>query len=277
MIFTTQIYSLSGCVLNMPFCRVANILYYTHTSEEEISMPNLTSHEQAIAEQDDTVEIIDLGPHATASKNNQGERPQHDWRHSPKRRFLFYPITTICIVGLLTILSNLSSGFPSLIVDQVQKAFAQSSTAPSLSQYDEISCLTDTTRSPDSTVIAVLGFVKRCQQDDTAPGLVNLYDAKSHNLLTQFHPDNAIQQAVNSFQPGPLTHRLAISYARVTWSPDGKQLACTFIVIKHTALYGVVIIDRKSSHTRVLLQQQKPPTPFYATWDSNDSSSEFTI
>ena len=240
-------------------------------------MHNSTSREQAMAEQDDTVEIINLDPRDTVNKSKhiQGERPRPDWRHSPKRRFLLYPVSTICIVGLLTILYNLSVGFPSLITQQIQKAFVRpssSSAAPSISKQDGIACLTDAAWSPDSAVIAVLGSVKRCLQDDTAPGLVNLYDANSRKLLTQFHPDDAVWQALNRLLPGPSAHRSAIPYAHVIWSPDGKQLACTFIAVKHTVLYGVVLMDREGGHAKVLLQQQKPSAPFSVRWESDDSS-----
>lgn len=235
------------------------------------------SSEKAIAERDNIVEIIDLAisDAASESKHIREQFEQQRWQQSLKRHCLWYPASTICIVGLLAILYNLSVGFPGLMTRQLTRTFAQTasrSSSPSASVQDSIACLADAAWSPDNAFIAVLGNTERCQQDDRAPGLLNLYDAHSRKLLAQLHPDDVIRHVLNGSLSGPPGHELLIPYVHVFWSPDGKRLACTFIIVKHMVSYGVVLMDRDGAHAQVLLQQQQPSTPFYVNWDSDISS-----
>ena len=135
--------------------------------------------------------------------------------------------------------------------------------------------------SPDSTLIAVLGYSQNCSPVASVPGLVNLYEARSSQLLRQLHPDEAIVQALKgaSGSAGEPSARvpqqkqgggsgLVISYQHVVWSPDNQRLAFTFhVAAPSPSLDGIVLMNRDGTQTQVLLDQQNPLAPSSAEWD----------
>ena len=168
---------------------------------------------------------------------------------------------------LLLILFSLNNAFSLLILKQFKAAALRS-------QSESITCPVDAAWSPDSRVIAVLGYQSACYQAD-ATGVLNLYDTHARQLVARLHPDAAIMQALDrsgSLPPKPALSMHAdpipITYVHVLWSPDGKLLACTFNTIAtQPPDNGVVLMNRDGGHAQVLLQQQSATAPFYAEWD----------
>ncbi|HEY7833816.1 MAG TPA: hypothetical protein VIG30_09625 [Ktedonobacterales bacterium] len=105
---------------------------------------------------------------------------------------------------------------------------------------DHLDCPVDVAWSPDGKQIAMLGY-KSCDggpPDGTNPGQVNIYDATTGQLVTQFAPDALVlQNTLVSLAPpnppidpqyGPVTPY--IRYQTLLWSPDGTHLAMPFFV-----------------------------------------------
>ena len=135
--------------------------------------------------------------------------------------------------------------------------------------------------SPESTLIAVVGYAQTCSSGAYVPGLVNLYEARSSQLLRQLHPDEAIVQALkgalgSAGKPSARVPQkkqgggsgLVISYRHVIWSPDNQRLAFLFHLLAPSAsMEGVVLMNRDGAHAQVMLDQQKPLAPSSAEWD----------
>jgi WD40 repeat protein len=135
--------------------------------------------------------------------------------------------------------------------------------------------------SPESTLIAVVGYSQTCSSVAYVPGLVNLYEARTGQLLRELHPDVAIVQALKaaSGSAGEPSARvpqqkqgggsgLVISYQHVVWSPDTQRLALTFhLAAPSPSLDGIELMNQDGTQTQVLLDQQNPSAPSSAEWD----------
>ena len=209
------------------------------------------------------------------------------WQRSPYRR-RWRLTCTVSILLLLLVLLSVSTVSPSAMIESFRRAYAPQahpshpgSGLPVLPQRDGITCLRDAMWSPDSTLIAVLGYSQNCSPVASVPGLVNLYEARTSQLLRQLHPDEAIVQALKaaSGSAGEPSARvpqqkqgggsgLVISYQHVVWSPDNQRLAFLFHLRAPSAsLEGVVLMNRDGAHAQVLLDQQNPLAPSSAEWD----------
>jgi WD40 repeat protein len=123
----------------------------------------------------------------------------------------------------------------------------------------------DTTWSPDSKQVAVLGYRQDCAKEKAEPGLVTLYDARSAKPVGQVQPDGPILRALMPRSPG----HVVIYYHNILWSPDGGRLGITFVVaLSETALDGVLLIDTHGTHAQVLLQPAMNYS--YLVWDLED-------
>jgi hypothetical protein len=231
--------------------------------------------EQKAMGEDVIVEITDLGlPDENESSLPMSLAPTLlEWQRSPKKRGCLRWMSRLGIPLLLIILFSLNNGFSLLITKGLN--------APALHPESEsITCLVDAAWSPDSRVIAVLGYQSTCYQAG-ATGVLNLYDTHSRQLVARLHPDEAIIQALDSsgFLPAKRSSLMSpdpihITYVHVVWSPDGKLLACTFNTTStQPAENGVVLMNRDGGHAQVLLQQQSATAPFYAEWDLARSRS----
>src|SRR5947209_8303427 len=221
------------------------------------------------------------------SKDSWLTSPLLRWQRSPHRRR--WRLTgTVSFLLLLLVLVCVSSLSPASIMESFRRVYAppahpspSGSALPVLPQRDGITCLRDAMWSPESTLIAVLGYSQTCSSVAFVPGLVNLYEARSSQLLRQLHPDEAIVQALKaaSGSAGDPSARvpqqkqgggsgLVISYQHVVWSPDTQRLAFTFqLAAPSPSMDGIVLMNRDGTHAQVLLDQQNPLAPSYAEWD----------
>jgi WD40 repeat protein len=221
------------------------------------------------------------------SKDSWLTSPLLRWQRAPHRRR--WRLTgTVSFLLLLLVLLCVSSLSPASIMESFRRVYAppahpspSGSALPVLPQRDGITCLRDAMWSPESRLIAVVGYAQTCSSVAYVPGLVNLYEAGSSQLLRQLHPDAAIVQALKgaSGSAGEPSARvsqqkqgggsgLVISYLHVVWSPDTQRLALTFhLAAPSPSLDGIVLMNRDGTHAQVLLDQQNPLAPSYAEWD----------
>ncbi len=231
------------------------------------------STEQEAMEEEVIVEMTDLGPPERSDKSFPPSLAPIllAWQASPKSRRCMRLVSHLGIPLLLIILFSLNNGFSLLI--------RKSSYAPvPRPGSDSIHCIVDTAWSLDSRMIAVLGYQSTCSaitRLSGATGVLILYDTRLRKVTTRLHPDEAIVQALSSSRSlsanNPFNMNalpIDITYAHVAWSPDGKQLACTFNTIStQPSENGVLLMSRDAGHAQVLLQEQSATVPFYAEWD----------
>ncbi len=209
---------------------------------------------------DFTVEITDLSDQTENGLRMSVALVLLEWQRSPKKRRHVRWLNRLGIALLLVILFSLNNGLSLLIMKSLH--------TPALHpQSKSITCLVDAAWSPDSSVIAVLGYQHACYQAGVT-GVLTLYDTRARKVMARLHPDDAIVHALGGSVSFPLKRPFTIYYVHVVWSPDGHRLACTFDTISaQPSVNGVLLIDRDGSHTQVLLQRQFSTAPFYAEWD----------
>jgi hypothetical protein len=209
------------------------------------------------------------------------------WQRAPHRR-RWRLTCTVSFLLLLVVLLSVSRVSPAAMIESFRRAYApQAHPSPSASslailpQRDGITCLRDAMWSPESRLIAVVGYAQTCSSGAYVPGLVNLYEAGTSQLLGQLHPDEAIVQALKaaSSSAGDPSSRvpqqkqgggsgLVISYQHVVWSPDAQRLAFTFhVAAPPPSLDGIVLMNRDGTQAQVVLDQQNPFPPSSAEWD----------
>lgn len=252
-------------------------------------MSNFEHTEQQHPEEQDTaIEIVDLEPSEPPDTLDKIKRdPSARFEQKPPARpFLLKPgnvqlaaLSGIVLVGLIIML-NVSGVFSFLLSHVTHQPASPSPVLSNALLYEQntMRCLVDTAWSPDNQHIAVLGYGVDCPQGQGqyVPGLINVYDGYSTKLLTQVHPDIAIQSALkkqfNQFAskqvPPP------IYYHSILWSPDGHSLALLFIAAffsdPSTPRIDGVFFLGKDGKQRVFLRQETPEEAHFAsyiTWD----------
>ncbi len=141
-------------------------------------------------------------------------------------------------------------------------------------QQDGLTCLMDATWSPDSKRLAVLGYSQDCPQGSRSYqlGLVNVYDAHSVKLLVQVRPDGAILSMLRKQFSGA-REKPVIIYDSVLWSPDGRQMALTFIAHfwpdQAAPIFAGMLLMRENGRQTVFLRQEleQELEESYLVWD----------
>jgi WD40 repeat protein len=126
-----------------------------------------------------------------------------------------------------------------------------------------VSCPKDARWSPDGKTLALLGYQRACPNDFPGsyayhPGIIALYDETTGKVANTIEPDSVIATALHLKRPKIATpdpyagvgnrdtSQQAIDYAHLLWSPDGKQLAVTFMVLLTTKDLGGGGFDTQS-------------------------------
>src|SRR5712691_6070176 len=186
----------------------------------------------------------------------------------PRRKRLWWQAggLGLLLLVLLVIMLSFNGGFFSLTTSRLHtNPSARHSPPFPAAQYSDFACLMDTTWSPDSKQVAVLGYRQDCAKDKAEPGLVALYDARSAKPVGQVQPDGPILRALKPRSSG----HAVVYYHTILWSPDGGRLGITFVVaLPETALDGVLLIDTHGTHAQVLLQPEMNYS--YLVWDLED-------
>jgi WD40 repeat protein len=242
----------------------------------------MPDNDEAVQTENDEIKINDLDP---------GKQPATGilarlesvflyWQRPGKRRPRLW-LGTGLLVGLvcvlLAIIFSPATGLTALLASRWPQKGAQAALSlavtPQPPSIDGIACPTQTAWSPDSTLIAVLGYTRSCATGAYVPAQVNLYDATNAHEVAHWQPDQAVLTALlHSPYVSPLTHALLnrkpdstqaedpsaapdITYQQIIWSPDHTRLALSFLVTTRTITYaGVFLAKIDGSHTQVLLQ-----------------------
>jgi hypothetical protein len=258
------------------------------------------------AEEDFEVKVTDLGKPNIAVRGISAwfvdrllvwQRPEN-WRRLRLVSFFCFPL-----IFVLVVLLSMGNGFSFLISNSLysgsdlhrivkpqSNSYVISGMAPSPSyhvqQQDGLACLVDSQWSPDSSLIAVLGYQHDCSGTNGVPGIVNIYDAHSGKLIGQWQPDDTILSILNPLPDSPGTavssfgaaipksvndgenRAIDFNYSSVLWSPNGQRLAITFLtVIQQQPLHGVLLMDVDGQHPQLMLQPQKSANELPVEWD----------
>ena len=252
------------------------------------------SPQERTEEQDPGVEIVDLEPSEPADtldkiKRDLSARVEKKFIARPfllkRGKVQFAALSGVVLVGLIIVFS--ASGVFSFLLSPVNHSPASPSPlVPDvpLLQRNTLRCVMDTAWSPDNQRIAVLGYGVDCPQGPQGtsqylPGLVNVYDGHSAQLLAHVHPDTVIlptlKKQVKQFSDNQASP--VIYYQTILWSPDGHYLALLFSVVPFlnyttpdTLRIDGVLLLGKDGKQKVFLQQEKPEEAnfySYVRWD----------
>jgi hypothetical protein len=163
---------------------------------------------------------------------------------------------------------------------------------PSLHGLD---CLQDAAWSPDGQQIALLGFSGGCPSDDPSnynyqPGVLQIYSAATGQMLHTLLPDATVL-ALSATPPAPspvnpadgsaITNKPVLDYSHVVWSPDGKQLALTFVIERWNSAdtdavpvdEGLVLVNADGTRERAALQNETSGQYAAVHWDTTTLTS----
>ena len=184
------------------------------------------------------------------------------------------------VCGLLGLaLLGVTGGGPALLaLLSGPRVVAGAPMPQTLAQSGGIVCLRDAAWSPDSRLLAFIGNGQGCNPDHFVPAMIDLYDARSHQLLRQIDPDAPVLAALREAagpQPSSSGYRPGvISYQSLLWSPDGARFALTFVAVAswdpaQHPFDGVELMNSDGSQPRVLLRRETSDTPasLYLQWD----------
>ncbi len=221
------------------------------------------------------------------------ERWQSPGSRKPLRR-----VSNVGMALIILLLIALLSGnqFFSLLANQLRTGFglfqqlrpAQSSPAllSLTSQQDRargqdgIACLLDAQWSPRGDAIAVLGYENTCPTNHDAPGVLNVYNARTGKLTAQWRLDDTILNIIGA--PTIAGQRLAthgvlatssfhttstasantgnksllpFSYGHVMWSPDEQRFALSFVVyMQQQPFSGILIMNVNGRFSHLIFQ-----------------------
>jgi hypothetical protein len=134
-------------------------------------------------------------------------------------------------------------------------------------------------------LIAVLGYQYDCPEVNEFPGILNIYDASNRKLSAQWQIDDTILNilnptasstgnAVSSLGTVPKSINdgegwvIGFSYSSVLWSPNGHQLAVSFMTsLQQKRMHGLLLMDVDGQHTQLMLQPQHDVEELPIEWD----------
>lgn len=231
--------------------------------------------------------------------------------HTPRSRKRLRRVSNVSLALIIVLVIALLSGnqFFSLLANQLRTGFGlfqqahpvQSSLAllnlassqPRVRGQDGIVCLLDAQWSPRGDAIAVLGYEATCPTNHDAPGVLNVYDARTGKLTAQWQLDDtilAIMGAPTINGQGLSTHGvlatssfqttitgsantgsrrlLPFSYRHVMWSPDGQRLALSFIVyMQQQPFFGMLVMNVNGHFSHIIFQPPNLDQRTPIEWD----------
>ena len=224
------------------------------------------------------------------------QRPEN-WRRLRLVSIFCFPLIFALIVllssgnGLYFLIANtLHPGIDLLPVVKSQTSSKlvlriTSTTHYHMYQQDGLACLVDAQWSPNSALIAVLGYQHDCPEVNELPGILNIYKASNSKLIAQWQIDDTILNilnppatstgnAVSSFGTVPKSINdgegrvIGFNYSSVLWSPDGNRLAVSFITsMEQQRMHSLLLMDVNGRHTQLMLQSQRGVDELPIEWD----------
>jgi hypothetical protein len=223
------------------------------------------------------------------------------WQRPEQRRVLrmlrvVVLIALACLLGAIFL--DATGGLTALLATRqpVPGAAGPSSASTLPPPASDIVCPLQTAWSPDSSLIAVLGYTQPCAPGQYEVAQVDLYQAATDQQTARLQPDNAIlaalQQAIPPTMWASLDHKPdpdqtfsgtpapAISYQEIIWSPDQTQLALSFsVTARYASYYGLFLatLPGKVQQRVLLFAQNAAPDPRHATallWNLPNSTGK---
>lgn len=217
-----------------------------------------------------------------------------EWQR-PKNRRLFYliRILSFLLIFIFVIMPGMGKGLTLLLSNSFDprtgqqlilnhtlstKMFPSSSTIKyyHIKQQDGIACLLDAQWSPNSTLIAVLGYQHDCPEVNESPGILNIYNASHSKLVAQWQIDDTILNILHSSTKSTGTavssfgatlskgasesdgKPIGFTYLSVLWSPNGNELAISFMTsIEQQFIKGILLFDIDGQNPQLMMQTGK--------------------
>jgi len=158
---------------------------------------------------------------------------------------------------------------------------------------DGIACLLDAQWSPRGDAVAVLGYEYSCPTNHDAPGVLNVYNARTGKLTAQWQLDDTILTimgaptisgqglsthgvlATSSFQTtisGSANvgskRILPFTYRHVMWSPDEQRLALSFTVyMQQQPFFGLLVMNIDGHFSHIIFQSPGMDQRTPIEWD----------
>ena len=153
-----------------------------------------------------------------------------------------------------------------------------------------LACLQDAAWSPNAQQVAALGYSDQCPNDDPSSynyqsGVLQIYSAATGQLVHTLLPDATvlglpgIPSPPSSIQPASAnadTSKPVLDYTHVLWSPDGNQLALTFVILRWNtagtittpAFAGLVLVNADGTNERAALLNETSQQYSALRWDT---------
>ncbi|MGH2509630.1 MAG: hypothetical protein ACRDHZ_19810, partial [Ktedonobacteraceae bacterium] len=220
--------------------------------------------------------------------------------HRRVRRRLSNGLLICLVLVFVGALLNPSVGITNLLAAYWPGHQAQPSFSASLSVTqvfapvsNEIRCPVATAWSPDSSIVALLGYTQSCVQGQYVPAQINFYDGITARQMTHWSPDGVIIHALQSYpgvspsmedylarKPDFATDRgttPVIHYLQMLWAPNHSRLALSFVAVNYVFAYaGLFLANSDGSQAQVLLQPEHdglaPNTSTPLLWDLQHGS-----
>ncbi len=243
--------------------------------------------------EDDDIEITDLELPFSDEKPPLAGLQQYmiTWQRSLNRK-RFRLLTTLIILALvaLVIFANMQSGLAVLGTahDDVTSFLVQHHILPNnappaplvikpsiviLPQKDGFTCVVDTTWSPDSKYVVILGYQQGCAVGgDASPGLLTIHDASSGKRMRSFLLNDLVKHTFQNQYPKVRTVAV-VYYHLVLWSHDKHHLAILFTTTfyhepQSPSFDGMLLLDTNGGSQKVLLHLNQNNFLSYLVWDT---------
>ena len=211
------------------------------------------------------------------------------WQHALTKKRV-RGISTIVFVVLITLILGLNfrTSLLTYLFPAASRSVAKLPTPINImpafliaQQKDSYVCSDGSAWSPDSRVIAIVGYTQ-CSSTDIqlySGTVIHLYDAASGKPIAAFSPEPQVLSTLHALFPQQ--HEAPfLSHRSLLWSPDGTQIALTLGITYHhgdvyTYVTGVWLSDRAGKNAHVLVDKHTQTSAnylfLYTEWDVQDN------